>query len=275
MFWLLGLAQRQLCQAMRIAGYETNLTEGQWELVEPMLPAARKLGRKRTSLRRILDALLYIAKAGCQWRLLPVDFPPWQTIYAVFRKWIAEGLWAGHDARLRALVRAKAGKRCRPTAAILDSQSVKSSPHGGETGYDAGKKIKGRKRHILVDTMGLLLGVKAAPASTPERAGAMLLLAPLLFWFPWLRKLWVDGGYSGPEFADWVRGLRPKLHVEVVKRSDTAKGFQLLAHRWVVERTFSWLMRHRRLVRNHETSAASAEAFVLIAMIRIQIRRLA
>ena len=123
---------------------------------------------------------------------------------------------------------------------------MKSSPHGGETGYDAGKKIKGRKRHILVDTMGLLLGVKVTPASTPERAGAMLLLAPLLLWFPWLRKLWVDGGYSGHEFSDWVRGFRPELQVEVVKRSDSAKGFQLLAHRWVVERTFSWLMRHRR-----------------------------
>ena len=125
---------------MRIAGYETSLTEGQWELIEPMLPAARKLGRKRTSLRRILDALLYIAKAGCPWRLLPVDFPPRQTVYAVFRKWIAEGLWAGINARLRALVRAKAGKRCRPTAAIMDSQSVKSSPHSGETGYDAARR---------------------------------------------------------------------------------------------------------------------------------------
>ena len=259
---------------MKIAGYETDLTEGQWRLVEPMLPAARKLGRKRTSLRRILDALLYLAKAGCQGRLLPVAFPPWQTVYAVFRQWIAEGVWQHFNARLRAWVRAKAGKRCRPTAAILDSQSVKSSPHGGEAGDDAGKQIKGRKRHLLVDTMGLLLGVKVTPASTPERAGAMRLLAPLLLWFPWLRKLWVDDGYSGQEFADWVRGLRPKLQVEVVKRSNTAKGFQLLAHRWVVERTFGWLRRHRRLVRDHETATASAEAFGLIAMIRIQIRRL-
>ena len=239
------------------------------------MPAAKKLGRKRTSLRKILNALLYIAKAGCQWRLLPVDFPPWQTVYAMFRKWITEGVWEVLNARLRARVRAKAGKRCRPTAAILDSQSVRSSPHGGEVGYDAGKKIKGRKRHILVDTMGPLLGVKVTPASTPERAGALLLLAPLLLWFPWLRKLWVDGGYAGHEFSDWVRGLRRKLDVEVVKRSDTAKGFQLLAHRWVVERTFGWLMRHRRLVRGHETSTKSAEAFVLIAMIRIQLRRLA
>ena len=260
---------------MKIAYYETDVTEVQWELIEPMLPPAKKLGRKRTSLRRILDALLYIAKAGCQWRLLPVDFPPWQTVYAMFRKWITEGVWEVLNARLRARVRAKAGKRCRPTAAILDSQSVRSSPHGGEVGYDAGKKIKGRKRHILVDTLGLLLGVKVTPASTPERAGAMLLLSPLLFWFPWLRKLWVDAGYTGPQFADWVRGLRPMLDVEVVKRSDTAKGFQLLAHRWVVERTFGWLMRHRRLVRDHETSTSSAEAFVLIAMIRIQLRRLA
>ena len=137
---------------MKIAGYETNLTEGQWELIAPMLPVARKLGRKRTSLRRILEALLYIAKAGCQWRLWPVAFPPWQTVYAVFRQWIAEGVWQHFNARLRAWVRAKAGKRCRPTAAILDSQSVKSSPHGGEAGDDAGKKIKAT---LAVHTNGL------------------------------------------------------------------------------------------------------------------------
>ncbi len=260
---------------MKIAAYDTDLTDAQWTLVEPMLPPPQRLGRPRTDLRRILNALLYVAKAGCQWRLLPKEFPAWQTVYHVFRKWTREHVWEALNARLRALVRGRAGKRSRPTAAILDSQSVKSDPHGGAVGYDAAKKIKGRKRHLLVDTLGLLLGVHVTPASTPERAGAQALLARVLPWFFWLRLLWVDGGYSGTAFAAWVRDLRPKLAVTVVKRSDKASGFTVLPRRWVVERTFGWLMRHRRLVRDYETSTASAEAFVLLAMIRIQIRRLA
>ena len=166
-------------------------------------------------------------------------------------------------------------KRSRPTAAILDSQSVKSDGHGGAVGYDAAKKIKGRKRHLLVDTLGLVLGVRVTPASIPERDGAQALLAPLLGWFTWLQRLWVDGGYCGPAFAQWVQGLRPKLKVEVVKRSDDVKGFVVLPRRWVVERTFGWLMRQRRLVRDYETTETSAEAWVYIAMIRIQLRRLA
>jgi transposase len=260
---------------MKIAVYDTDLTEAQWALVKPLLPAPEPLGRPRTDLRRILNALLYVAKAGCQWRLLSKEFPAWQTVYHVFRKWARDHVWEALNARLRAAVRARAGRRSRPTAAILDSQSVKSDPHGGPVGYDAGKQIKGRKRHLLVDTLGLLLGVHVTPANTPERAGAQALLARVLPWLTWLRVLWADGGYTGAAFAAWVRNLRPKLAVTVVKRSDPARGFTVLAHRWVVERTFGWLMRQRRLVRDYETSAASAEAFVLLAMIRIQIRRLA
>ena len=260
---------------MKIADYDTDLTDAQWTLVEPLLPPPQHLGRPRPDLRRILNALLYVAKAGCQWRLLPKEFPAWQTVYHVFRKWARDHVWEGLNARLRAVVRARAGKRSRPTAAILDSQSVKSDPHGGAVGYDAGKKIKGRKRHLLVDTLGLLLGVHVTPASTPEREGAQALLARVLPWLVWLRLLWVDGGYTGAAFAAWVRGLRPKLVVTVVKRSDHASGFTVLPRRWVVERTFGWLMRHRRLVRDYETTEASAEAFVLLAMIRVQIRRLA
>ena len=160
-------------------------------------------------------------------------------------------------------------------AAILDSQSVKSDGHGGEVGYDAGKRIKGRKRHLLVDTLGLLLGVAVTPASTTERAGAQIVLGRVLGWFPWLRILWVDGGYTGETFARWVKGLRPKLAVTVIKRSDALAGFTVLPRRWVVERTFGWLMRQRRLVRDYETTETSAEAWIYIAMIRIQLRRLA
>jgi putative transposase len=226
---------------MKIAAYDTDLTDAQWTLMEPMLPPPRHLGRPRTDLRRVFNALLYVAKAGCQWRLLPKEFPVWQTVCQVFRKWAREHVWEALNARLQALVRGRAGKRQRPTAAILDSQSVKSDPHGGVVSYDAAKKIKGRKRHLLVDTLGLLLCVHVTPASTPERAGAQALLARVLLWSAWLRLLWVDGGYTGTAFAAWVRGLRPKLADTVVKRSDKASGFTVLIRRRIVELTFGWL----------------------------------
>lgn len=260
---------------MKIAAYDSNLTDIQWALLQPILPKARKRGRPPTDRRLIIDAILYVVKGGIQWRLLPLNFPSWKTVYHVFRKWSLDHTWESVNAYLRAHTRASEGKRSRPTAAILDSQSIKSDSHGGAVGYDAAKRIKGRKRHLLVDTLGLVLGVLVTPASTPEREGAQALLSDVLGWFTWLRLLWVDGGYAGDAFAQWVRGLRPKLKVEVVKRSDHAVGFKVLPRRWVVERTFAWLMRQRRLVRDYETSETSAEAWVYIAMIRIQLRRLA
>jgi len=255
--------------------YDTHLTDAQWAYLQPLLPKTAKRGRPATDRRRILDAILYLVKCGCPWRYLPADFPPWQTVYHVFRQWIRTHQWAILNDVLRTLVRRMQGKRSRPTAAILDSQSVKSAGHGGLVGYDAAKCIKGRKRHLLVDTLGLVLGVAVTPASTPERAGAQLLLGRVLGWFTWLRILWVDGGYTGELFARWVQRLRPKLAVTVVKRSDATVGFKVLPRRWVVERTFGWLMRQRRLVRDYETTETSAEAWIYIAMIRIQLRRLA
>jgi len=260
---------------VKTAIYETNLSDAQWDIIEPMLPAISKRGRPPTDRRLVLDAILYIVKGGIPWRLLPAGFPPWKTVHSIFRKWTLNRIWESINARLRALAREKEGKRCRPTAAILDSQSVKSDGHGGQVGYDAGKKINGRKRHLLVDTLGLVLGVLVTAANVPEREGAQRLLTGVLGWFTWLRRLWVDGGYSGPEFAQWVRGLRPKLVVEVVKRCGKATGFAVLPRRWIVERTFGWLMRHRRLVRDYERTETSAEAWIYIAMIRIQLRRLA
>ena len=260
---------------MKIANYPTNLTDAQWTLIEPMLPPPKLRGRPRTNLRRVLNALLYITKAGCPWSLLPRDFPPAKTVFHIFRCWIRDNLWQSINAQLRALVRAENGKRARPTAAILDSQSVKSDPHGGEVGYDAAKKIKGRQRHLLVDSLGLVLGVKVTAANVSERDGAKSLLLGVRGWLTWLRVIWVDGGYTGDVFARWVQALRPKLAIQVVKRSDTVRGFKLLAHRWVVERTFGWLMRHRRLARDYETTVESAEAFIFIALIRIQVRRIA
>jgi transposase len=260
---------------MKIAFYDSSLTDAEWNLLEPLIPKPRKKGRPQIDRRKIVDAILYVAKGGIQWRLLPHDFPCWQTVYHVFRRWTLDNTWDGLNARLRAQVRAAEVKDCRPTAAILDSQSVKSDPHGGEVGYDSAKKIKGRKRHILVDTLGLLLGIVVTPASTPERDGGQALLQRTVAVFTWLRLLWVDGGYTGPAFAAWVANLRSTLKVEVVKRSDDAVGFEVLPRRWVVERTFGWLMRHRRLVRDYEVTETSAAAWAYIAMIRIQLRRLA
>lgn len=260
---------------MKIAKYDTCLTDAQWKILRRMLPKRSKRGRPPTDRRRIINAILYVLKGGIQWRLLPSSFPPWKTVHHIFRKWTRDGIWEALNARLRAHVRKAHGKRPQPTAAILDSQSVKSDPHGGPVGYDAAKKIKGRKRHLLVDTLGLVLGVLVTPASTPERDGARTLLGHVLVWLTWLRLMWVDGGYSGDDFANALKGMRPKLNVEVVKRSDDVKGFKVLPRRWVVERTFGWLMRQRRLARDYETAESSAEAWIYIAMIRLQLRRLA
>ena len=260
---------------MKIAPYDTCLTDAQWALLHPLLPKRNLRGRPPTNRRWIVDAILYVTKGGIHWRLLPGNFPPWKTVYHVFRKWTLDHTWEAINAKLRSKVRQAEGKETRPTAAILDSQSVKSDSHGGEVGYDAAKKIKGRKRHLLVDTLGLLLGLAITPACTPEREGAQALLQRVLHGFASLRLMWVDGGYSGAAFAQWVKGVRPKLKVEVVKRSDDTQGFAVLPRRWIVERTFGWLMRHRRLVRDYETTETSAQAFAYLAMIRIQLRRLA
>ena len=260
---------------MKIAQYDTSLTDEQWALLEPMLPQPKKRGRPPTDRRRVIDAICYILKGGVPWRLLPSDFPPCKTVFHIFRRWMLDRTWPALNDRLRALARAQEEKRSRPTAAVLDSQSVKSDGHGGKVGYDAAKRIKGRKRHLLVDTLGLLLGVAVTPASAPERDGAKELLGRTLGCFTWLRRLWVDGGYTGDSFTQWVKELRPKLEVEVVKRSDDAAGFKVLPRRWVVERTFGWLMRQRRLVRDYERTETSAEAWIFIAMIRLQLRRLA
>lgn len=260
---------------MKIAFYSSSLTEAQWAFLEPMLSKPNKLGRPRTPLRVIIDAVFYIVKGGIPWRLLPHNFPPWKTVYHIFSKWVGNNTWEAIHARLRAHVREAAGRSCNPTAAILDSQSVKSSAHGGEVGYDAAKKIKGRKRHLLVDTLGLILGIHVTPAKVPEREGAQALLVTTLAWFGRLRRLWVDGGYSGDSFSKWVKEHRPNLVTEVVKRSDSPGRFKVLHRRWVVERTFAWLMQYRRLVRDYETKPANAENWIYIAMIRVQLRRLA
>ena len=260
---------------MENAIYDTDLTDARRAVLKPLLPGAARRGRPQKDRRNIVSAILYIAKEGCSRRGLPKDFGPWKTAYHVFRRWRDEGGWKRLCKALRRLVRRQAGKEPAPAGCILDSQSVKSAPRGGETGCDAGKRIKGRKRHILVDTLGLPLCVHVTPASTPEREGGLGLLRRLGGAWHRLRKLWADAGCSGPDFAEKVRGLRERPAVEVVRRSAGQKGFAVLPRRRVVERTFGWLMRHRRLARDYERTPASAEAFIYIAMIRVQLRRLA
>lgn len=261
--------------AMQNSSYDTDLTDAQWRLLEPLFPPRKPMGRPPTPLRSLLNAILYLVKSGCSWRLLPKSFPPWKTVYHRFRKWCRDGTWLLVNHALRALARTEDGREPEPSAAVLDSQTVRSDAHGGEVGYDAGKKTKGRKRFIIVDTLGMLLGVIVVPANVPERIGAQGLLGPLIPALGTLRKLWVDGGYSGPDFAEWVRKQSPKLEVEVIKRSDDIQGFKVLPKRWVVERTFGWLVKHRRLVRDYEKTECSAEGWIAIALTRIMLRRLA
>jgi putative transposase len=240
-----------------------------------MLPSAARTGRPRTALRTVINAILYVLKTGCQWRALPKEFPPKSTVYGFFQKWRDTGVLSALHDRIRAFSREACGRRSRPTGAILDSQTVRSDGCAAEAGYDAGKKTKGRKRFILVDVEGHLLGIVVLPADVQERAGGKVLLDLALGSLEWLRKLWVDSGYGGEDFAEHARELRPNLEVEVVKRIEGSSGFHVLPRRWVVERTFAWLMKHRRLVRDYEHLPKSVEAWIHTAMIRIMLRRLA
>jgi putative transposase len=257
--------------------YPTDMTDAQWEILQPLLLKRKERGRPPTDLRLVLNALLYLARAGCAWRLLPKEFGPWQTVYGYLRAWRCQELWQLIHDILRTFVRREAGHRAQPTAGILDSQTVRSADHAGARGYDAGKKTNGRKRHILVDSLGLLLGLCVTPANLSEKAGARSFLSQALQWFGWLRCLWADQAYGGSAFAAWVAEHRKtgKLRLEVVPRLKDQRGFKVLAKRWIVERTFGWFMQHRRLVRDYETKSEHAEAWIHISMIGLMLRRLA
>lgn len=262
---------------MQTKTYPTDLTDDQWEIIEPLLPKAKRRGRPPTERRRILNGLLYVVRAGCAWRLLPKEFGPWETVYGYFRRWRQQGLWELLHHVLRTFLRREAGHRAQPTAAILDRQTVRSADHAGPRGCDAGKKTNGRKRHILVDTLGLVLWVCVTTANVPERCGARVLLGQALRWFGWLRCVWADQGYAGPAFETWVASQRQTgtLRREIVPRLKDQRGFRVLAKRWIVERTFGWFMKHRRLVRDYETRTDHAEALIHISMIGLMLRRLA
>jgi transposase len=249
-------------------------------VIEPLLPARnpRHGGRPLKYDRRlILDTILFVLRTGCAWRHVPHDLAPWDAAYRWFTVWTADGTWRGVHEALRERVREREGRHREPTAAVLDSQSATSAEGGEAIGYDAGKRVRGRKRHLLVDTGGLLLHRVVHSAGVQDRAGAKLVLHDLHDQFPDLGLIWVDGGYANvvdTGLIDWAARVE---HVElvVVARNADVRGFQVLPRRWVVERTFGWLARCRRLARDYERKTAHAEAMIDVAMIRLMAARLA
>lgn len=257
--------------------YPTDLTDDQWSRLEPLIPPHKPGGRPLKYPRReIVNGIFYQLRGGAAWRLLPHDLPPWGITYHYWRGWRKDGTWELVHDSLRAQVRQVEGREPQPSAAIIDSQSVKTTDRGGEHGYDAGKKINGRKRHLLVDTLGLVWLVVVTAASTQDRDGARTLLAVLATQMRRLRVIWADGGYAGT-LVGWLWSLRQwgKLHLELVQRSAQGKGFQRLPHRWIVERTFGWLHRWRRLSKDYEYLTQTSECGIRVVLIFLMVRRLA
>ena len=255
--------------------YASDTTDEEWMLIAPFLATKYRRGRPRkTDLRAVVNAIFYIAETGCQWRMLPKDFPPFTTVQSYFYRWRDDGTLLTINHHLVMQAREAAGREASPTAGLIESQSVKTTEAGGPRGFDAGKKIKGRKRHILTDTDGLLVGLVVHEADIQDRDGAPRVLAAIRSAFPWLRHIFADGGDAGEKLANALVPLG-QWTLEIVKRSDAVKGFVLLPRRWVVERTFAWLNRNRRLAKDFEELIASASPWILVASLKLVMRRLA
>jgi putative transposase len=259
--------------------YPSNLTLEQYEMLSDLIAEPKRGGRPRTvDIWEVLNAIFYVLVEGVRWRALPGDFPAWQTVYTYFRNWRKDGTWITMHDSLREWVRIEQGRDPHPSEASIDSQSVKTAAGVHEAvGYDAGKQIKGRKRFNMVDTLGLLMAVRVMAASVGEREGGKQLLQTVKQTGRSLSRLhtiWADGGFDGEPFLHWVMDVCRWI-VQVVLRPKETKGFVLLPKRWVVERTFGWLMNCRRLVRDYELLPETSETFIYLAMIRIMVRRLA
>lgn len=253
----------------------SDLTDGEWAVLEPLFAPPSVVGRPRKwPMRRIVEAMLYLLRGGLPWRMLPPGFPPATTVQRWFYAWRDDGTWERINHYLVQDARVAQGSEGSPSAGVIDSQSVKTTESGGVRGYDAGKKTKGRKRHIITDTNGFLVHAIVHAADIQDRDGAPMVLNDIRYSFPWLRHVFADGGYAGGKLRQALEKLGDWT-IEIIKRSDRAKGFVILPRRWVVERTFAWLNRNRRLAKDFEHTIASATAWLFMASVQLLARRIA